>query len=296
MPPLTIDRVMGWQAFAELAEIRDITPEAVTAFRAAGADGLSEFARWPLSRALAAFPSGPADEVAGWQRHAERLLHTGVLNGTVRLKNGTPVSDAEITLGGQKTTTDPRGRFRVVGLALDRRLALTIHHTALGHKLVLGVRPTRSSAVTGSSYTLVGRKQAPKKLSSMKGDRLPPLGSAPVATRAETGAPDPADILMVINRYANGDARAASRFLDFEAGRFLRRTYRIAENALPVGLQDGDDIEWTGSLWALARYASREIGAISRHRGALRKLPPEPWTEAQRLAALKALARAQKGR
>jgi hypothetical protein len=292
LPGLTLDRVKGWQAFAELCEIRDITADAAAAIRAAGADGVEEFAGWTLARARQVLAGTGDETILDWMKDALRLTQTGVLNGTVRLKDGTPVEGAAVTVAGRAAATDARGRFRVTRLPLDRKATVTIHHSELGWKLVRSVPVARSSALVGQSFVLSGRPARPKVLSELRGDRLPPLGGAPIAARVEPGAPDPTDILMVIDRYANGDARAASRFLDFEEGRFLRRVYRIPAADLPAGLQDRDDLEWTGTLWALARYSAAQIARRVRLRALYRSHPHEPATQAEAERFAKALVKA----
>lgn len=292
LPRLTLARVVAWQAFAALAEIRDITPAAVAALHGAGADGLSELAGWTPARAAAALPGESAEQIVAWQKDAVRLDHTGVLNGTVTLRDGTPVEHAEATVYGQTVVTDARGRFRVARLALDGRFAVTIHHPTLGHRLATGVQASRSSALIGRTFTLVGRPQAPKALSELRGDRLPPVGSAPITTKAVSAAPDPADILMVIDRYANGDARVASRFLDFEGGRFVRRTYRIPSTDLPAGVDAGDDVVQRGGVWTSAPHSARQVARAVRVRAVRRSLPPPPTSKAEARRQVRAVLQA----
>jgi hypothetical protein len=292
LPSLSLAQVLGWQAFAELEEISDIPPAAVAAFRTAGADGLAELAGWTPTRAGAAFPAASADQISAWQKDAVRLLHTGVLNGTVTLRDGTPVEHAEVIVDGEIAVTDARGRFRVARLALDGRFAVTIHHPTLGHRLVTGVRASRSSALLGRTFTLVGRAQAPKVLSELRGERLPPIGSAPITTRSVDTAPAVADILMLIDRYANGDGRVASRFLDFEGGRFVRRTYRIPAADLPAGVQSGDDIVQRGGAWVVGSHSARAVARVVRLRGARRALPPPPTSVAEARRQVRSIAQA----
>jgi hypothetical protein len=292
MPGLTRERVAGWQAFAELMHLDGIAPAEAASLRAAGADGLSEFAGWALARQRAVLPGVPEDKLLAWVRDAVRLDHTGVLNGNVRLRDGTPVEGAEARVGGDTYRTDARGRFRALRLALDRKATVSIHHPDFGHKLAQNVPVHRSGALVGQTFVLPGRAQAPKILTELKGDKLPALGSAPIATKVIAGAPDPSDILMAIDRYAGGDLRAASRFLDFAEGRFVRRVYRIPEADLPAGLRNGDDIEWTGALWALARYSAREIARKVRLRAARRRFTRAPASAAEADRRIKAILRA----
>ncbi|MCX7646496.1 MAG: carboxypeptidase-like regulatory domain-containing protein [Rhodobacteraceae bacterium] len=291
-PGLAVERIRRWQGWAELAEIRDLPPAAATALQAAGADGVEEFAGWGLARARAALPGAGDEAILGWIRDAVRLVHTGVVNGEVRLRDGTPVAGAAVTVAGRPAVSDARGRFRVLRLALDRTVAVTVHHPALGYRLAPKVAVSRSSALVVHGFVLPGRPAQAPVLSELRGDRLPPVGAAPIAVRSEPGAPDPADILMVIDRHANGDARAASRFLDFAEGRFVRRVYRIAEAELPAGLSDGDDLEWTGTLWAPARFTARDIARQVRLRALQRRFPRAPRSAAELDRFVRALARA----
>gem|GEM_PF-2837495 len=272
-PAITPDRLRAWQGFAALCEIRDITPADAARLQAAGFGSPDEVAGADLARLRAALAGTADDTILSWVKDAVCLGHTGVINGTVTLRDGRPVEGAAVFAGGTAATTDARGRFRVIRLPLDRPAIGAIHHPALGARLAPKVPVLRTGALEGQSFVLPGRPQPPVALSERLGDRLPPLGGSTMTTRTEPGSPAPDDILMVISRHPGGDARAVSRFLDFAEGRFVRRIYRIPAAALPAGLQDGDDIEWTGSLWALARYSAREIARKTRLRGVRRRYP-----------------------
>ena len=292
LPALARTKVVGWQAFAALGEIDEITTEAVAALRRAGADGLAEFAGWSPSKVATAVPAATADQIAKWQKDAVRLLHTGVVNGTVTLRDGTPVEGAEVTIGGRTLPTDARGRFRSTRLALDGRFTVTVHHPLLGHRVTTGVRPSRSSALLGRAFVLVGRPQPARVLSQRSGDRLPPIGSAPITTRA-TSTPPPADeILLVLDRYRNNDARVASRFLDFVEGRFVRRTYRIPAGDLPAGLNAGDDLVVTGGTWVATHHSTGAISRRIRVTATRRKLRGSPTSVAEAECQMRLIASA----
>ncbi len=291
-----MEHIRRLQGFAELLEVTGVTTDVAAALQDAGADGREEFSNWTLQRARSAvanLASPIADEtVFGWIKEAIRLELTGVLNGNVRLKDGTPVNGAVVTVGGTSTITDPRGRFRVALLPLDRNVTVTVHHPELGYKLVTEVPVFRGSALVAQLVVLAGRPQAAKLLTELKGDRLPRIGSASMTTRVVPGSPDPADVLMVIDRYSGGAVRAASRFLDFDGGRFVRRVYRIEVADLPAGLQDGEDIERTGSQWVRAHYSAKDIAREIRLRRVKSRQPKGPLTTAQITALLQATARA----
>jgi hypothetical protein len=292
VPAFTLDRIKSLQSICELAQIRDISVAEAAALAVAGADSLDEFADWTIARVRAALPAASDETAAAYLKDAVRLSHTGVLNGNVRLKDGTPVEGASVTVGGAPAASDSMGRFRVLRLPLDRKVTVTVHHPTLGYVLRSGVPVLRSAALEGQAFVLSGRRQTPRVLREIDGDRLPPVGEAATATRAESGQPDPADILMVVDRYTNGDARCASRFLDFEGGRFVRRTYRIAGAALPAGVQSGDDLAWTGTFWALARYSAQEIAKRVRVRAVRRRFTAPPATEAEEIRRARAVIRA----
>jgi hypothetical protein len=292
VPVLSADRIGAWQGLAEILQLDDIDLTQASALQLAGANGLSEVAAWTLARWRSAV-SGVDDEIfTKWIKDAVRLTNTGVLNGNVRLKDGTPVEAAAVTVAGVAATTDAHGRFRITRLALDRKVTVTVLHPTLGYRLATGVPVARATALVGQTFVLAGRKQSPKRLSALKGDTLPPLGSAPITTIASTGAPDPTDILRLIDRYTGGDARAASRFLDFDGGRFVCRTYRIASAALPVGAQDGDDIVWTGTAWVLKPYTAQKIARETRLRKLKAKQKKGPYSSAEAEAAMRAAAKA----
>jgi hypothetical protein len=292
LPGATLARIRAWQSFCDLLTLRDITPADAAQLAAVGADSVSEVSRWTMARMRAALAGTDDEAILTLLKDAVRLSETGVINGTVRLKDDTPVAGAAVTLAAQTATTDTMGRFRILRLPLDVPHTATVTHPTLGAKLQSGLRASRSSALTGVTVTLSGRPATLKPLSAMRGDVLPPLGSAPITTSARTGAPDPSDLLRVIDRFTNGDARTASLFLDFDAGRFVRRTYRIAATDLPAGLQDGDDLEWTGTLWALARFSAREIARIVRSRAMRRAATSGKRTPAKIDRAATALVKA----
>lgn len=291
-PALSLKKVVAWQSLAELLQLDGIDLTQAAALKSAGANGLSEIKAWKLTKWRTALPGTDDETLINWIKDAVLLTHTGVLNGNVRLKDGTPVEAAAVTVAGIATTTDANGRFRVTRLALDRKVTVTIHHPTLGYRLTKGVPVSRTTALIGQLFTLSGRKQSPKRLSVLDGDTLPPIGSAPITTLSVAGLPDPADILRLINRYSNGDARAASQFFDFDGGRFVCRTYRIEVAKLPARAKDGDHIEWTGKKWVLKQYTAYDIERATRLRKLLGKKKKGPYSAVEAEAAMRAAAKA----
>jgi hypothetical protein len=291
-PAISLKRAVAWQSLAELLQLDGLDIEQATALQAEGANGLSEINAWPLARWKTALPRTNNEILLNWIKDAVRLTHTGVLNGNVRLKDGTPVESAEVTVAGITATTDVNGRFRVTRLALDRKVTVTVHHPTLGYRLTKGVPVSRATALIGQTFTLAGRKQSPKRLSVLTGDTLPPIGSAPIVVVSTPGLPDTADILRLINRYSNGDARAASQFFDFDGGRFVCRTYRIKVADLPAKAKDGDHLEWAGKKWVLKHYTAYDIERATRLRKLLGKQKKGPLSVAEAEAAMRAAAKA----
>jgi predicted flap endonuclease-1-like 5' DNA nuclease len=292
-PGLTVESIRQWQSFAELMTIDGITVEAATALQTAGVKSPREFASLRLARArtiLSALPLADDETIVAWMKDAVRLTHTGVLNGNVRLKNGTLVEGAAVTVAGIETTSDARGRFRVTRLPLGRKVTVTVLHPTLGYRLSTGIAVAPSSAIVGEVFILSGKKQLSKLHTELKGDHLPPLGSATITTRAEPAAPDPSDILIMVSRYAGGDARLASRFLDFDGGRFVRRTYRMPTGELPANLKAGDTIAWKDSQWSIADYSARDIAHEVRLRHIKARQPRGTPTIVQIEAAMRDVA------
>jgi hypothetical protein len=292
LPNRPLTEIMGWQAVAELLQLEGLSPAQAQALRAAGADSLSEFADWTLAKVKTALPSLSDEEVVALLKEAVRLKYTGVLNGNVRLKDGTPVAGAEVKVWGQTHVSDRNGRFRAIGLTLDRKLTVEVTHSTMGAKRAQNVSVGRASALVGQTIVLSGRPGVLKPLSELRGDKLPSTGSAPMTSRVLTDSPDLADILMVISTYRNGDMQVASRYLDFVDCKFVRRCYRMAVADLPIALQVGDDIEWTGTQWTPNRYRGSQIGRRARVKAVHKRWPSVPSDPSRATKAAKAFVAA----
>lgn len=262
-PALKGPKVMRWVLYANLLEINGMALDVAHSLVDGGISGLDELHGATLSRLQAIVPSVPADDVVEWMHDALRLTLTGVVNGTVTLRDGTPVERAGVTVGGISAETDRHGRFRVVRLRLGQPVTVTILHPTLGYRMIRSVTVNPRASLVGHTFTLSGRPQRPKALSELRGDRLPPIGTASMTTRVLQGVPDRTDILVLLDRYANGDGRCASRFLDFDEGRFVRRIYRIAKAQMTARAKPGTDLVAGGAKWVAAPRHSAE--AIARN-------------------------------
>jgi hypothetical protein len=296
-PALKGPKVMRWVLYANLLEVDGMTLDVATALVDGGITGLDELHGATLSRLQSIVPTALVDTVVGWMHDALRLTLTGVVNGNVTLADGTPVEGAAVTVGGIATDTDRHGRFRVVRLRLGQPMTVTILHPSFGHRLIRGVNVNSRASLVGQTFTLSGRPQRPRVLSELRGDRLPPIGSASMTTRVVQGPPDRTDILVLLDRYADGDARCASRFLDFDGGRFVRRIYRIAKASLPARARPGTDLVARGERWATApRHSAHAIARSTRARKAISGFSGEPTDVRAAHARLAAIAGAASDR
>ncbi len=291
VPGLALNEVLRWQAIAALAQVDGLSVADAAALVAAGVGGLDELARWRPSRIQTALPRIDADTASGWSVDAMRLSHTGVVNGNVRLRDGTPVEGAAVRVYGQALTTDARGRFRATRLPLDTTLTIDVHHPDLGFRRVRRVPAVRAGALIATDVQLAGRRQRPTMLSELHGDTLPPLGSAPLTTRVVDGDPDPHDVLVVVAIEGAGDYRVASRFLDFADGRFVRRVYRIPASRVSAIPQRGDDLVADGTGWRVTRLSARQWGRRVERRAFERRFPDPPQTPAEQDAVARALTK-----
>jgi hypothetical protein len=299
-PALKGPKVMRWVLYAHLLEIDGMTLDVARSLVDGGISGLDELHGATLSRLQAMVPSAPADDVVDWMRDALRLTLSGVVNGTVTLRDGTPVDRASVTVGGISAETDRHGRFRVVRLRLGRRVTVTILHPTLGYRMFRGVSVHPRASVVGRTFTLSGRPQRPKVLSELRGDRLPPIGTASMTTRVVQGVPDHTDILVLLDRYANGDGRCASRFLDFDEGRFVRRVYRIAKAQMTARAKPGTDLVARGARWvAVPRHSAEAIERSIRARKVIdgfRGAPADVQDAHARVVAIVTAASDRQGR
>lgn len=278
VPGLTVEQLRSWQVFAQILEVNGMTPAICNAAVSAGISSLDEFASRSLTQLrliVASVPPGGVmptdDDLVECLKDAVRLQSGGVINGTVVDKDGIPVEGVLARCDTIKATTDPRGRFRQTRLRLGAQLTLVLEHPQFGVKTIRDVSAVRLLALQGSRFAFSSRRTKPGALSALRGDRLPPLGSAPIRVDAQTGLPAPNDILRIVSRYANNDVRAASRFLDFVEGAFVVRTYRIPLADLPVGVQSEDDLLREDGPWVRTKVSARQIARRQRLIAAKRK-------------------------
>ena len=277
LPALPLAQLRQWQAYAQLLEIDGAAPDLCDALANAGIGSLDELASRKLSQ-LKALVAGAGlaladDTLAEILQDAVRLRCLGVLNVNVTDADGNPLAGATVSCEGRQATSDVRGRLRFVRVRLGVPLTMELAHPVKGAKVARGVRAVPLAALQGVTIAFPRRRSASRPLSALRGDNLPAFGSAPISTAAQTGPPGHTDVLRLIDRYANGDARMASRFFDYAEGRFIVRTYRVPQAVLPTGLQEGDDILHDGSHWLKERVSAREIARMQRLRSIKRPWP-----------------------
>lgn len=271
LPVVTVAQLRVWVTICRFVEIDGVTPAMAISLQAAGIDTLAELSKRTLAQlraALSPLPAIPDDEaLVRLLLEARRFDLTGVVNGTVVGSSGAPIAGAAVAGGGEAAVTDARGRFRLVGLRLGRPVAVTITNPGKAVRTFPSVAVHPSAALVGRSFRLPARSSAPTRLSALRGDTLPALGSAPVTTAAQSGAPTSDDLLVVVGFHANGDARAASLFLDFADGRFVVRTYRLPAAALPAGTATKHRLAPSAGGFVRARASARRVARQTRIRG-----------------------------
>ncbi len=274
MPTLPLSQLRQWQAWAQLLEVEGAAPETCDALVAAGIGSLDELSSRRLTQLRTAVAGAGLtltdDALAALLQDAVRLKSMGVLNVNVAAPDGQPLAGAVGSCDGVRATSDARGRLRLVRLRLGVPLVLELTHPVLGVKRAGGLRAVPLSALQGVQVAFPRRRTLARPLSALRGDTLPALGSAPFTTAAQTGAPERRDVLRLIDRYSNGDARLASRFFDYADGHFVVRTYRMPQASLPAGLQAGDDVRHDGTHWVRGAVSAQRIEGLARLR-AVRK-------------------------
>ncbi len=234
-----------WIGFAELLDVEEITPAIASAAQASGAESLDTFVSRPLAtlRSIAANAAASVsdDALIGLVRDALCVSLGSVLNGTLIHASGAPAAGIPIAAAGRRMTTDAHGRFRMVALA-PNPLSVVAFPAPGRVKRFDRVRVAHYSAREGQILKLPARLSRSRTLSQLRGESLPPLGSAPISARVQTTAPQSHDVLQVVERMASGDWRLVSRYLDFADDRFVARIYRIAPAELPSGIAIGDEV------------------------------------------------------
>lgn len=278
LPQVTLAEVRRWQSIAELLQLETITVPEAAALHAAGADTIDELTAWTLARLRPALPDRDDESLLDLAKEAVRLRHTGVVNGNVRLADGSPVAGAEVTVAGREAVSDEHGRFRVIGLPIGGRVAVAATHAELGHKLLKAVPVRPQGALVATTIVLGGRPRAQRIYSQRRGDTLPPLASSVLTTRVEPTPPETDDLLLIVGHYATGEVKVVSEFLDFADGVFVRRIYRLPERAVPATAKVGDGLGWKQDAWVVRRHCAKAVARRIRVRSATARLGTEPTT------------------
>lgn len=270
MPSLPLAQLREWQAYAQLLEVAGVEPALCAALVAAGIRSLDELSSRRLTQLQALLSAAGLvltdDSAAAILQDAVRLNCLGVLNVNVSSADGEPLAGAAAVCDGVHAVSDARGRLRLVRVRLGAPLTLELSHATQGVKRVKGLRAVPLAALQGVRIAFARRPAPARPLSAMRGDALPAFGSAPITTASQPGLPEHIDVLRLVDRYANGDARLASRFFDYADGRFVVRTYRMPQALLPAGLQAGDDLRHDGTGWIGGSVSARRIARLQRVR------------------------------
>lgn len=278
----SLSDVRKWQSFAALLEIEGLTPASVETLLVAGVDRFDELAQKGLAtlRTLLAGVTSPLDDEAIVKilLDARKLQFTGILNGVVVTTGDVPLADATVHCGGETAVTDLRGRFRLIGLRLGIPHTLTIAHALKKQKIFTKVQVLPPSTVFAQKFKLIGKPAAITRLSLLNGDVLPPFGTAPMTVEHRNEPLSPADRYALSERYANGDGKVGSLFVDFDNGRFIVRTYRVKKGDLPAGAQTGDRMLLENGALVVTRITGGKIGRLSRTRAVRQKYAQKVMT------------------
>lgn len=290
----SIQQIRNWQAIAGLLEINGLKLQLAEGLHANGVETLNELANKSLSslRALIdkmhsdglAFNKPSDDELVVWIKDAVLLNQTGTINGTIVGTKGGPIGGVLVECMGRKAQSDARGRFRLRRLPLGRHLLVHFTHPKYLEKSVEAQHAAPPGVLAGESFKLTRRKLGevtPNVLTELHGDELPPLGSAPIVSRVQTGAPSSSDMLQVVELPKNGGVRAISRLFDFDGKTFIVRTYRISTAKISGRADVGVHLLFKSGKWHPANVTSTEVRKYRRklrEQRTWRRLPKNPTT------------------
>ncbi len=249
---VSVETAERWRAMALLAEMEGADNQLVEALGRAGVLTTEEVWLRDVADLVAIFqqaesagiiPAAPALDAVHAMRLDAAVLHlTASLNGTVLDTDGAPVEGARVDIGDRVYTTDDNGRFRANRIAQGRPVQLLVRHDGFESLLIEDVPVLADDAlIRVSTFTLefplvTGETAAAIHLCEWEGDRLPPISHEPMTTRA-MGGPDTlreGDVLVLHRYYAGGDdAQLASKFLQYDEGRFVTLNWRVPVGRLP---------------------------------------------------------------
>lgn len=287
----SVPQIRRWQAISGLLQLDGMTVTLAESIYARGIETLDELGRRSLSnlrgefealRAADTIASIPADdELVTWMKGAIVLRLSGTLNGTVTGAKDAPLAGVTASCMGKHAETDARGRFRLTRLPLGRTLAVHLEHPDHNAKTFQTRQIAPPGVLVGAQFRLTKRSPnaaAPRPLSELEGDTLPPLSGAPVRLRVQTDAPSQRDVLRVVERLENGDTRLVSRLLDFAAGVFTVREYRFKSAMMPAAARVSDHLRFVDGKWRVVEVTSHQL---QHYRRSLRdrklrpSLPPD---------------------
>jgi len=232
---VSLQRVQSWCEMAALLQVEGMTPRWAAALQQAGFAGPGDFRyrRLPAVQVIltARGNGGVPDEQTDAHlyelvKDAMVIANSGALNGTVVNERNQAVSEATVRVGNETAVTDDRGRFRIVRIPLSAQSTLFVNHPRHQSAWFPLARVLPSVAVYALSFQVMALPQGvppePMVLMEVRGDRLPPVGGAQIATRlVERDDLLEWDILTTVVRSADDDrVRLVSKLLVWEDGRF----------------------------------------------------------------------------
>lgn len=300
-------QVERWRRMAILMQVDAITPQWAEALVRQGVESLEAVylqSAGDLADLFAAaveqnvIPAAPDAATLGEIKTQAAVLHwSGAIQGRVVDAQDRPVAGVRVVLGGQSTTTDARGRYRLAfinapgaqsplwlkkkGFCTEKVNPAPVVWDDLLHRVerhVLAPAPAGTEAL--------------ERFSEFDGDDMPALGACGVrvvevdATRVRDG-----DLFKVTDLYTRWpQAKLLSRFRDFEDGEMVAYKVRYPMAQMPAGVGIGDFvIFYRGRMHRCPPMGPGQHSLLTSVRRFRRQNPGVPQTAEefrQRMAAL----------
>jgi hypothetical protein len=297
----SLANVESWRHQAALLQVQAVTPAWAAALVRAGVlsvDGLATKSASAIAQILAAAPGAAAaptaDQIGEMLADANVLTYTGCIPGTVLDQKKKPIRNVTVRLGTVQTTTDARGRFRLLRIRLGTTLPLRLEHPDYRAQIVTPPPISEDVAAIGARRFQLkkGRTPKPRVLSELNGDVVPvPPGQSFRQKMVPAAELRRGDILLLREFYQNQvDVQLVSRFKSFEDGSVLIRTVRLPLSRLPANPAPaiGDNFRWTGTKFVRIELTPSDLHREKVVRRMTKEFAgrPRPRTRKERAALI----------
>lgn len=300
-------QVERWRRMAILMQVDEITPQWAEALVRHGADSLEAVYLRPAAELAALFaaaveenviPAAPDAATIGEMKTEAAVLHwSGAIQGEITDDQGRPVAGVRVVLGGQSTTSDARGRYRLAYVnAPGAQSPLWLKKTGFR---TLKVEP--APVVWDDLLHRVTRhvlspvpvgQEVLERFSEFDGDDMPAMGACGVrVVEVDAAQLRPGDVFKVTDFYTRWpQAKLLSRFRDYEDGEMVAYKVRYPMAQMPQGVQIGDFVLFYGGrMHRYARLGPGRHALLTSVRRFQKQNPTPPATREefrQRMASL----------